>query len=333
MKSANSDNVNPAGVSRGRTLCQFVLSWLLTLILFIVIVSRIKVSDVLLGLSQADIRYMTAAVLFSLLAHLLFSSARYREIARAMGKRISFFEAVLIRMGCNPIKGIFPLKIGELAIVAYMKRKHHLSYPEGFFSIFIGYPFSLIVLIFFYSVGGIFYFSDLHQKIFFLFLLFAALMLTLPSNVNQMMSLLVHWIGKFKNFPGEEESFLAEMHRLEKTRNIMVYSLGIEGFKLLVLCALLKSMGVNVSATVLLLFGSLTVMAVYLPFTYWGLGVRESAMIFLFSGQAPPEKLFAAGLMTTLIDGVLPVLLGLFFVQPFVKALLSAGQGNGEAGR
>jgi len=131
MKSSNSDNLNLANVSRGRRVCQFALSWLLTIILFVVIVSRIKISEVLLGLSQADIQYVMAAVLFSLLAHLLFSSARYQEIAHAMGKQISFFEAVLIRMGCNPIKGIFPLKIGELAIVAYMKKKHHLSYPGG----------------------------------------------------------------------------------------------------------------------------------------------------------------------------------------------------------
>jgi uncharacterized protein (TIRG00374 family) len=332
MKSANSDHLNLAGVSRGKTVFRFVLSWLLTLILFVVIVSKVKVSEVLLGLSRADIRYVTAAVLFSLLAHMLFSSARYREIAHAMGKRISFFEAVLIRMGCNPIKGIFPLKIGELAIAAYMKRKHDLSYPGGFFSIVIGYPFSLIVLLFFYSAGGIFYFPDIHRKIFFLFLLFAALMLALPLNLNQMVSLFIQWIGKFKKFSGEEENFLAQTRRPEQTRNMMLYSLGVEGFKLLIIYALLKSLDVNVSAAALLLFGSLTVMAVYLPFTYWGLGVRESAIIFLFSGQAPAEKLFAAGLMTTFIDGILPVLLGLFFVQPFVKVLFDANPGNGETG-
>ncbi len=332
MKSSNSDNLNLANVSRGRRVCQFALSWLLTIILFVVIVSRIKISEVLLGLSQADIQYVMAAVLFSLLAHLLFSSARYQEIAHAMGKQISFFEAVLIRMGCNPIKGIFPLKIGELAIVAYMKKKHHLSYPGGFFSIFVGYPFSLIVLLFFYAVGGMLYFPDIHQKVLFLFLCFAALMLALPSSLNQMTLLLIQWIGKFKNFPSEEKNFLEEMHRLEKTRNIMACSLGIEGFKLLIIYALLKSLGVNVSAAVLLLFGSLTIMAVYLPFTYWGLGVRESAVIFLFSGQAEPEKLFAAGLMTTFIDGILPVLLGLFFVQPFVRVMLGAGSGNSETG-
>lgn len=332
MKSANSNSLNLAGASRGATAFKMVLSWLLTILLFVIIVSRIHLTDVLLALGQADLAYVAAAIVFSLLAHGLFSSARYYEIARGMGKKISFYEAVLIRMGCNPIKGIFPLKIGELAIVAYMKKKHHLSYPGGFFSIFVGYPFSCIVLIVFYALGGLVYCSAIHQKILFLFLMLAALMLALPSFLNQMVFCLLQGIGKFKKFPEEETHALARMYRLKKTRLIMIYSLGIEGFKLLILYALLKSVGAEVSAAALLLLGSLTLMAVYVPATYWGLGVRESAVIFLFSGQAAPERLLAAGLMTSFIDGILPVLLGLFFVRPFVTALLGAGQENNETG-
>ena len=58
----------------------------------------------------------------------------------------------MIRMGCNPIKGILPFKVGEFAIMAYMKKKHNLSYPKGFFSLLFGYVFSFIVLILFYSL-------------------------------------------------------------------------------------------------------------------------------------------------------------------------------------
>ena len=56
-------------------------------------------------------------------------------------------------------------------------------------------------------------------------------------------------------------------------------------------------------------------------FACTSLGIRESAILFLFSGYATPEKLLAGSLLITFIDGVLPILLGFFFIKPFLNGL------------
>jgi len=174
---------------------------------------------------------------FSCSAHLLFSPARYRQIVSMMGRRMTFSEAVMIRMGCNPVKGILPFKVGELAIVAYMKKKYHLSYPGGVLSVFAGYPFSLLVLIIFYATGGLFYFPQGGQKIFFALLLMVALILASPFGIREMIFLLFDGIRKFKRISGVKENFFTEMHIDQEARKIIFYSLGVEGSKLLIIFA------------------------------------------------------------------------------------------------
>ena len=85
-----------------------------------------------------------------------------------------------------------------------------------------------------------------------------------------------------------------------------------------------KSLSIDLPVDALLLWGSMIIIAAYLPITYWGLGIRESAIIVLLAGYASPDQLLAGGLMITFVDGLLPVLLGLFFVRPFLNNWLGS---------
>jgi glycosyltransferase 2 family protein len=223
-------------------------------------------------------------------------------------------------MGCNPIKGILPFKVGELAIVAYMKKKHNLSYPQGLFSLLPGYVFSFIVLILFYSCGGVFYFHNPSQRIIYAVMFLMILFLITPLSLRQISRLIIWCVKKSQKLP-EELTSLIEQYDPKAIHNIILHSVGIEGAKLLIIFVLLKSLRIEISIDALLLLGSATIIAAYLPITYWGLGVRESAVLFLFSGYATPEKLLAGSLLITCVDGVLPVLLGLLFVKPFLTGL------------
>lgn len=104
----------------------------------------------------------------------------------------------------------------------------------------------------------------------------------------------------------------------------MIHSLAIEGCKLLIILFSFKSLSIDLPVDALLLWGSMTIIAAYLPMTYWGLGIRESAVIVLFAGYAAPGHLLAAGLLMTFVDGLLPVLLGLFFIRPFLNNWLGS---------
>ena len=320
MNTKNYNHLRYAKISRYKAALRFVLTWLLTIAIFVILFSRIKFVDVLALLEQTDIRLLCAGVLFSVFAHVIFSSARYQKVVMAMGCRLSFFEAVTIRMGCNPIKGILPFKMGELAILAYMKKKHDLSYPQGLFSLLFGYVFSFIVLILFYSCGGIFYFHNMPQRIIYAGVFLLILFLITPLSLRQISRLITWCVKKSQKLP-EELTSLLEKYDPKAIRNIILLSVGIEGSKLLIIFVILKSLRIEISTDALLLLGSTTIIAAYLPITYWGMGIRESAILFLFSGYATPEKLLAGSLLITFVDGMLPVLLGLFFIKPFLNNL------------
>lgn len=311
---------NIAKKSNVKIILRFILTWVLTASILVIIFSRIRFSDVLSLITQTDMTLLCLGILFSVVAHLLLSSARYRKAALVMGCRLSFFEAVIIRMGSNPIKGLLPFKMGELAIAAYMKKKHDMSYSKGLLSISFGYFFSFVALIVFYSMGGVFYSHDLPQRIVFAVIFLLMIFVILPLSIRKIPRLLIWGLKKSGKLP-EESGDLTGGNDSGAISMIMFHSFGIEGFKLLIIFIILKSLHVNIPVETLLFFGSATIIAAYLPVTYWGLGVRETAVLILFSQYASADKLLAGSLLITFVDSILPVLLGLFFIKPFFDGL------------
>lgn len=320
MNTQNKKHSPYENTSRYLVVLRFVLTWLLVVAIFVIIFSSIEFTDVLRVMKRTDIRFLSAAIAFSFFAHVIFSSARYQKVIESLGCRISFFESVIIRMGCNPIKGILPFKTGELAIAAYMNKKHNLSYSQGLFSLLFGYIFSLMVLMIFYFCGGIFYFHDPYQKIIHAAIFMLVLFLAMPLNFKKISQRITGCLKRYQK-QREDLTYLIEKYDTKTITNIFIFSSGIETSKLLIIFAVLKSFHVTIPVEALLLPGSITIIAVYLPITYWGLGVRESAILLVFSSYATPETLLAGSLLITFIDGVLPVLLGLFFIKPFLNGL------------
>ncbi|MGB5217627.1 MAG: lysylphosphatidylglycerol synthase transmembrane domain-containing protein [Smithella sp.] len=323
MTPQNHQKFNLETIAHYRTILRFVLTWAATIAILWIVFSRTNPPEVLVLLKQTNIRYLGLGILLSLLAHVFFSLARYQNIIKLVGCRLSFGEAVMLRMGCNAVKGVLPFKTGELAIVAYMKKMHNLSYPAGLFSVLFGNVFSLIVLLLFFSAGGIFYFSGRPQSIIFgvaCLLLFLLLILLSSRRIGPSVS---GYVQKYFRLP-EVLMSIMENYDPGTIKYIIIHSLGIEGSKLLIIFTLLQSLHVEIPYAVLLLWGSATILAAYLPLTYWGLGVREATVLFLFSRYAPPDKLLAGGLLITFVDSILPVLIGLFFVKPFLDNLLGS---------
>jgi uncharacterized membrane protein YbhN (UPF0104 family) len=141
-----------------------------------------------------------------------------------------------------------------------------------------------------------------------------------PFSIRQIPGFLVWCLKRTGKLPEESISRI-DKHDPGTIRIIMLHSVGIEGLKLLIILVILKSFGINIPVDALLFLGSTTIIAAYLPITYLGLGVRETAVLFLFSNYATPDKLLAGSLLITFVDSILPVLLGLFFVKPFLDNL------------
>ncbi len=323
MTPQNYHKFNLETISNYRTIIRFVLTWAATIAILWIVFSKTNPAQVLVLLKQTNIGYLGLGILFSLLAHVFFSLARYQNMIKLVGCRLSFGEAVMLRMGCNAVKGVLPFKTGELAIVAYMKKMHNLSYPAGLFSVLFGNVFSLMVLILFFSAGGIFYFSNRPSSIIFAVAFMLIFLLLIFAGFRRIPSFVSTYVHKYSRLPQASISIM-ENYDLGTIKYIIFHSLGIEGCKLLVIFAVLKSLQIEISVAALLLWGSATILTAYLPLTYWGLGVREATVLFLFAGYATPDKLLAGGLLITFVDSILPVLLGLFFIKPFLDNLLGS---------
>lgn len=302
---------------------KFVLVWIITITILAILFSRIRFSEVLGTIRQADTELLSLTILLSLLAHLFLSLGRYREILKILGCRLTFFETILLHMGSLPIMSIIPFKMGELTRMAYLKKEHSLSYPRGVSSILLGYLLSLFILLLFIIIGWSLYHSNLPQRIY-LPLLFLILFSLIVLSIRR--GIIPHFFKKFlkRLYQGEEEPrALSERWGPKRVIILFFYSLGFEGYKLLNTFLLFKALNIEIPYGAFLLFAPLTFLAAALPITFWGLGTRESAILLLFSGYATPARLLGGSLLISFVNRLLPILFGLLFMKPFLNRLLN----------
>lgn len=281
-----------------KRLLKFFFTWFVTIAIFVVLFSRIEFFGVLEVLKQADITLLSLGLLVSVLAHTLLSPARYRDILKVLGCRLSFSETFILRMGSLPIKGILPFKAGELARAAYLNKRHHLSYSKGLTSIVAGYVLSLCAMFFFVFIGWFLFYVNLPGAVYLALLFLALLPLVL----------------------------LFRMHRLKPIITLFLYSLGFEGCKLFNTLLIFKGFNIEIPYSTFLIFAPITLIFSTLPVTFWGLGTRESAILLLFSSYTAPDRLLAGSLLISFVNRLFPVLLGLFFMKPFLNRLLAVNR-------
>lgn len=308
-------------------LLRFVLTWLMTSLIFVIIFSKIRFSEVLEALKQTDVTLFSLSIVFTLLAVLFLSTGRYRKILEILECRLSFFETLILRIGSLSINGILPFKMGELSRVAYLKKNHNLSYSRGVGSILVGYALSLFILLLFILIGWFFYHLNLLQRIYLtvLFLMFLSLVLLFKVGI------IPHFLRRaLKKFFKDREAFRALIDRCgPKTVLILFfYSLGFEGCKLLNTFLLFKALNIEIPYGAFFLFAPLSLLVASIPITFWGLGTREAVILLLFSSYATPEKLLGSSLLISFVNRLFPVLLGLFFMKPFLNRLLCISNGR-----
>jgi len=309
-----------------RRILKFSAVWLITIAIFAVLFSKIKLSDVVEALKQADITLFVLSLVVSAAAHIAITIPRYRFMLRILGCRMSFSETLILRMGTLPIKNVTPFKAGELSRAAYLKNKHGFPYTRGVVSIVMGYALSFISLASCALVGLALVVAVPWQKIgaWLLFALFWALVFLGGS---PLVSRLVKVFLKLLKLPESEFRVCRKLLLPFPLSVLLGYSLAFEGCQLLNTWLLLKALGASVSVETFLLFGPLSILIAVLPVTVFGLGTRESAIVYFFSRFASQDRLLAASFLTTFANRLLPIFLGLFFVKPFLDRLVKVREG------
>lgn len=102
---------------------------------------------------------------------------------------------------------------------------------------------------------------------------------------------------------------------------LISYSLFLKGFELVDYFLVFKALGLDIPLKPLLMFAPLAMLISEIPITFLGLGSREAALIFFFSGFAPLERLLAAGILISFSEYLLPNLLSLLVLKPFLDKM------------
>lgn len=119
---------------------------------------------------------------------------------------------------------------------------------------------------------------------------------------------------------------LVWVHRRGATFSALAASsgwvLGMGLGQLTVFALALRALGVSLPAGALLTWFPLCLLGAKLPLAWLGLGLREALVVVLFRGSAPAEALLGASLVFSLLEQVLPGLLGLVFAPRFLARTL-----------
>ena len=99
----------------------------------------------------------------------------------------------------------------------------------------------------------------------------------------------------------------------------LIESLGyqVTARKAMVGWILLKAVGVTVPFFYLMTIIPIIMVAANLPVTTLGLGTREIAIVYFCSRFGQAASLLSGGIMVSLVEHVLPVMVGLMFIHSF----------------
>lgn len=273
-------------------LLKLSLSWVVSLGIIMFILSRVDTNRIISSLTLVDKNIILMVIFISTVAHIYFSSEKFRLIVGIIGGDISFYRAMLAKVGGIPLKHFFPVKSGELFRAIYLKKVCGLEYIKGGWVIFSGFALSFFTLFFLMSIGLAFF------KLYTLFLPFVMVIILIlcQKRFSERIK---------KKFPA-----------------LLVYSLIFESAKILNYLLIFRSVGIVFPLGYVFLFIPLVILIASLPFAVWGIGTREAAILFFFKDFAPVETLFMTGILISIIEVTIPLFWGLVFLKPFINRLI-----------
>jgi len=268
------------------------------------------------SLRACDFRLVGLAVLISLAVNVFLGAEKWRRILSALGCRLPYREVLSIRTGCIPFKILFPLKASELLKALYLDRRGKLSFSRSVGSLILDKVLNLLVVITI-AVIGLAFVDIPVSRLMLLFILLLTLLTVYSGMFRQgLIGLATKIHPRLNGFVGNLLSGFAEAKTMEKTI-LVFYSFVYQSSELVNTFILLRAVGVEVPFFYLMAVVPVIMVINNLPITTLGLGTREIAVVIFFSEFGPSASLLSGGILISLIEHVLPVVIGLLFMHSF----------------
>jgi len=311
-----------AGNYRERYLkiLQFFLTLAVTTVFFVFFWRRIDISATIVSIKNADISFLIVAIATSFIMTVVLAPLQWKFLLEAFNCHIGFWESLFIKLSVTPLKGLFPLKSGELFRCGYLHQRHGTPMIQSLKAVAVNLTLNLILLVIFSAVGAV-----VNRKQVFLYrFVLAAIMLGII-----MIAVVAHWYILHKNYYGKKffDKIIYTIVFFQSSQTtliakIVILSLAIELSELIAFFWICRSLQLNVSFSLILFLLPLAIIIANLPVAIFGLGTREAAILFMFFGIASQEKLLGCSLVYFCACYLLPAFIGLPCLVPFFGTLM-----------
>jgi len=295
--------------------------------LFIYILIKLDMSNLLSEIRQADPFFLIISIFFVPLA-LTTQTLKWLVIARKQKIKIPFIEAFKINLISNFYGFITPSKLGTAIRAEYLK-KYTKNIGKGVSNFTLDKVLDLIS-IFFIAILFSMIFKDKFPFLplnFFVIIFLIIILLTLifikkerskailkifynllvPNRMKEKIKITFH-------------SFYEDMPK--KRYFILFFIINVTNWVILYLVTFLigKSLGIDLPFVYFLAILPIGTAISLIPITINGLGTREAILITLFGMFGiNAEKVFSMSILSVLVTGIIPAIIASFFILKKIK--------------
>ena len=281
--------------------------------LLILLFRRYQAPDVIASLRSAVVSgWILLALCISGTFNIFLFTEEWRLILHALKHRVRYRVLLYTHLASD----IIPLRGGELLKAWYLSKRHHLPLTASGEAIVLHMAFNLGALILLGLTGFIGRLTGslwigiaCACSVMIIFLITAAtsgrfLLRILPENTQDTGSLREKLLDLVKSISGIRTGRLIV---------IVLYSLFFQFSEIISVALVFKALAIDVEFVEILVYVPAISFVANLPISLSGLGIRESSLILAFhdSVHASSEELLAVGLIYSIIESILPQILGL----------------------
>lgn len=292
-----------------------ILLYLVTLIIFIILFSKMNFYELLKILKSTSLIFLLIAIFLRAISLIIYAD-RFKWILRSFELNISLRKAIFLGLSSLPTKLLAPARSGEIVQALYLKRKNNFSLKKGILSLIIRAVFDFLAL-FFCILSGIIFLriSVIGAGIWILIILLSVLFIFLLILI-----LKKDYLLKIYNYFKE---FLNAFKQIQLIKIILLFSYSIIFYLIIFLICFFafKSLGINIPLKEILFFMPIIFILMQIPITIAGFGTREALIIYFFSKHASAEALLSGALLISFVIYIIPAFVGIFFQKKLLQGL------------
>lgn len=271
--------------------------------------------------------YLAAAALWSVAVHVTTSTDKLWRVLAAMGLPMAWRQVLRIRLGSGPLRILLPVDAGDLTNIVFLNRNENLRLDAASGAILFDRGLNLIGTTFWLLAGlALLKAESPAPRALLLGAIGVAYGLFLFSGALQDLAIsgarAVHpRLGRFM------EGALCPFRQFGARKKVFFCAYGIlfQTRPLVVAWLLFAAYGIHLPMGEFVAWITLAMFAGHLP-TAMGMGPREAAVVYLFSGVAPPAVLLSIGILLTLLTHALPMAVGLPWIYWYIHAMVRGKQ-------